>query len=43
MWDEITYAFPNFISATFDVWEWTDYFIPSVTEYVITYPWWDLV
>ena len=38
VWDEITYAFPNFNGATIEVWEWisnsTSHFIMDL----ITYP-----
>ena len=30
--DEITYRFPNFDSATVDVWEWISYFVPHLTR-----------
>ena len=40
-WDEITYPFPNFNSATVEVWEWISNFIPHFTGHVITYPCWD--
>ena len=38
MWDGITYPFPNFNGAAFEVWEWISYFISHFTEHVITYP-----
>ena len=41
VWDEITYPFPNFSSATVEVWEWISNFIPHFTGCVITYPCWD--
>ena len=36
VWDEITYAFPNFNG----VWEWMSNFIPHFAGNVITYPCW---
>ena len=42
VWDEIIYPFPNFNSATLEVWEWVEQFIPQFTEHVIIYPCWDL-
>ena len=30
MWDEITYPFPNFNSATVEVWDWISTFIPHI-------------
>ena len=41
MWEEITYPFPNFNSATVEVWEWISSFIPHILMSVITYPCWD--
>ena len=41
MWDEITYAFPNFNSCTVEVWEWISNFGPHLTVHVITYRCWD--
>ena len=38
MWDKITYPFPDFNDATFEVWEWINDFTPHM--YVITYPRW---
>ena len=35
-WDEIIYLFPNFSSATVDVWEWISYFILHFTGHVVT-------
>ena len=35
--DEITYAFPNFNSATVEVWEWISNFIPHFIMDVISY------
>ena len=36
--DEITYPFPNFNNATFEVWEWISKFIPAhYLAYVIPY------
>ena len=35
---EITYQFPNLITAAVEVWEWISYFIPHFTGRVITYP-----
>ena len=34
--DEITYSFPNFNSATIEVWERIIHFIPHFTGHVIT-------
>ena len=31
--DEITYFFPNFSSAVFEVWKWISNFIPLITEH----------
>ena len=41
MWDEITYPFPNLISAIVDVWEWIINFVTHSTTNVLTYPCWD--
>ena len=41
MWDEITYQFPNFISATIEVWEWISNFILHFITDVISYSCWD--
>ena len=41
VWDEITYAFPNFNGATVEVWECISNFIPHFTGHVITYSCWD--
>ena len=41
MWDEITYPFLNYISATVEVWEWISNCIPCFLDYLITYPCWD--
>ena len=42
MWDEFTYPFLNFNSATVEVWEWLGNFIPHFIMDGITYPCWDL-
>ena len=39
VWGEITY--PNFNSATVEVWEWISNSILHITGHVITYPLWD--
>ena len=39
MWGEIIYPFPNFSSATVDVWEWISNFLQLFTRHVITYSW----
>ena len=41
VWDEITYPFPNFNSATIEVWEWISNFILLFIDHMITYPYWD--
>ena len=41
VWDGITYPFPNFNSATIEVWEWIGNFIPHFIMDVITSPCWD--
>ena len=41
MWDEITNPFSNFNSATVEVWEWINIFIPHFILKVITYPCYD--
>ena len=41
-WDEITYSFPNFNSATVEVWEWISNFNWHFMMDVITYPCQDL-
>ena len=41
VWDEITYPFPNFNSATVEVWGWISNFIPHFIMGVITYPCYD--
>ena len=41
VWDEITYAFPNFNGGIVEVWESKSNFIPHFTRHVITYPFWD--
>ena len=41
VWDEITYPFTNFNSATVEVCEWKSNFTQHFTEHVITYPCWD--
>ena len=38
---EITSPSPNFNSATVEVWEWVNNFIPHFSVHVITYPCWD--
>ena len=38
VWGELTYPFPNFDSATVEVWEWVNNFISHFSEHVITYP-----
>ena len=40
VWDEITYAFPNFNDFTVEVWEWISNFITLIHFVidVITYP-----
>ena len=38
VWAEITYPFPNFNSATFEVWEWISNFIPCATA--VNACWW---
>ena len=40
-WDEITYPFPNFNSATVEVWVWINNFIPRIIMGVINNPCWD--
>ena len=42
MWDGITNPFTNFNSATVEVWEWVNNFIPYFPGHVIAYPCWDL-
>ena len=41
LWDEIIYPFPNFNSATVDVYEWASNFILHFLMDVITYPGWN--
>ena len=41
VWDEISDPFPNINDATFEVWEWMNYFIPHLMMDIITYPCWD--
>ena len=41
VWDEITYPFSNFNSATVEVWEWISNFIPHFTGHMIAYSCWD--
>ena len=41
VWDAITYPFPNFKSATVEVWELISNFIPQFIKDVITNPCWD--
>ena len=41
VWDEITYALPNFIGCTVEVWEWISNLIQHFAEHVISYPCWD--
>ena len=36
--DEITNPFPNFNSATVEVWEWLSNYIPNFMIDAITYP-----
>ena len=43
MWDKIIWPFPNFNGCTVEVWEWTSNFIPHLTMYAITYPWWSVL
>ena len=38
LWDELRYPFPNFNSATVEVWGWISNFIPHFIMNVITYP-----
>ena len=38
MRDEVTYAFPNFSGAIFEIKEWVINFIPHFTNHAITYP-----
>ena len=38
VWDEITYAFPNFNGCTVEVWGWISNIIPHFIMGVITYP-----
>ena len=38
MWDEITYPFLDFNSATVEVKEWISNFISHIIKGVITYP-----
>ena len=38
VWDELTDPFPNFNSATVEVWEWMSNFISHFIIDVITYP-----
>ena len=40
-WDEITYSFPNFNGAAFEVLELLSYFIPHFIRHVITHQCWD--
>ena len=40
VWDEITYLFPNFSSATIEIWEWIRNFILHFTGHVISRPCW---
>ena len=40
VWDEITYPFPNFNSATVEVWEWISNLIAHFMIDVITYLCW---
>ena len=41
VWNEITHPFPNFNSATIEVWRWMSNFIPQFMIDAITYPCWD--
>ena len=41
VWDEITNPFPNYNSATIEIWKWISNFIPQFAGYMITYPCWD--
>ena len=41
VWDEITYAFPNFNSCTIEVWEWINNSIPHFPGHMINYPCWN--
>ena len=41
VWDEITYPFLNFNSATVEDKEWISNYIPHFIMDVITYPCWD--
>ena len=42
VWDKITYQFPNFTSATIEVWEWISNVISHLSGRMIIYPCWDL-
>ena len=42
VWDQIIHPFPNFNSATVDVWELISNFIPHFIMDVINYPCWHL-
>ena len=39
VWVESIYPFPNFNSATVEVWEWISNFIPHFIMNAITFPW----
>ena len=39
VWDEIIYSFPNFNSATIEIWEWISHFIPHLCDY-LSMLWW---
>ena len=41
VWDKITYPFPNFNGAIFEVWEWTNNFMPHLMMDIIMYPCWN--
>ena len=41
MYDEITSPFPNFNSATVEVWEWKSNFITHLTGHMVTYSCWN--
>ena len=44
VWEEITYAFPNFNDCTVEMWEWKSNFIPQyMMTRVIIYPRWGMI
>ena len=41
VWDGVIYLFPNFNSATVEVWKWINNIMSHFTGLVITYQSWD--